>query len=93
MQQDQTFINIVSINWPNRILILAEILETKILFIYLYYKNKYYESNCNMEIFKSLFEKIACKHQWKILARTEYADGFQYLFVCEKCGKMKKKWV
>ena len=47
--------------------------------------------NCyNMEILKSLFEKIACKHQWKMLARTEYADGFQYLFVCEKCGKMKK---
>ena len=35
-----------------------------------------------MEIFKSLFEKIACKHQWKILARTEYADGFNiFLFV------------
>ena len=46
-----------------------------------------------MEILKSLFEKIACKHQWKMLARTEYADGIQYLFVCEKCGKMKKKWV
>ena len=40
MQQDQTFINIVSINWPNRILILAENLETKILFIYLYYKKQ-----------------------------------------------------
>ena len=51
------------------------------------------KSYCDMEIFKSLFEKIACKHQWKILDRTEYTDGIQYLFVCEKCGKMKKKWI
>ena len=56
-------------------------------------KQKFVKNHCNMELFKSLFEKIACKHQWKILARTEYADGFQYLFVCEKCGKMKKKWI
>ena len=46
-----------------------------------------------MEIFKLLLEKIACKHQWKILARTDYDDGVQYLFVCEKCGKMKKKFI
>ena len=46
-----------------------------------------------MGIFKSLLEKIACKHQWKMVARTEYTDGIQYLFVYEKCGKMKKKWI
>ena len=46
-----------------------------------------------MEIFKKKKKKIACKHQWKRLARTEYDDGFQYLFVCEKCGKMKKKFI
>ena len=56
-------------------------------------KLKCVKSCCNMGVLKSLFEKWACKHQWKMLARTEYADGFQYLFVCEKCGKMKKKWV
>ena len=44
-------------------------------------------------IIKQIFEKWACKHEWKMLARTEYTDGFQYLFVCEKCGKMKKKWI
>lgn len=44
-------------------------------------------------IIKQIFEKWACKHEWKMLARTEYADGIRYLFVCEKCGKMKKKWV
>ena len=46
-----------------------------------------------MEIFKSLLEKITCKHQWKILARTDYTDGVQYLLICEKCGKMKKKFI
>ena len=45
-----------------------------------------------MEILKSLFEKITCKHKWQLLAKTEYIDGCRTLFVCEKCGKMKKKW-
>ena len=50
--------------------------------------------NCyNMGIIKSLFEKWTCKHKWQLLARTEYIDGYRMLFVCEKCGKMKKKWV
>ena len=44
-------------------------------------------------IIKQIFEKLTCKHQWKLLAKTEYIDGYRMLFVCEKCGKMKKKWV
>ena len=45
------------------------------------------------ELIKSIFEKWACKHKWKLLAKTEYDDGYRMLFVCEKCGKMKTKWV
>lgn len=44
-------------------------------------------------LLKQMLEKWACKHQWKVLAGTEYSDGIQYLFVCKKCGKMKKKWI
>lgn len=40
-----------------------------------------------------MLEKWACKHQWEVLAKTEYSDCSQYLFVCKKCGKMKKKWI
>ena len=46
-----------------------------------------------MGVIKSLFEKLACKHEWELLAKTEYIDGYRMLFVCKKCGKMKKKWV
>ena len=46
-----------------------------------------------MGFIKSLFEKWACKHKWQLLAKTEYIDGYRMLFVCEKCGKMKKNWV
>ena len=46
-----------------------------------------------MGVIKSLFEKWACKHQWRLLARTEYIDGYRMLYECEKCGKMKKKKV
>lgn len=44
-------------------------------------------------IIKQIFEKLTCKHEWKLLARTEYSDCYVYLFVCKKCGKMKKKRV
>lgn len=46
-----------------------------------------------MVILKSLFEKIACKHKWECKAKIEYADGFQLLYICTKCGKMKKVWL
>lgn len=46
-----------------------------------------------MGLIKSLFEKWACKHQWEMIAKTNYLDGVEYLFICQKCGKMKKKWI
>lgn len=46
-----------------------------------------------MGVIKSLFEKWACKHEWKCKAEIEYADGVQLLYICTKCGKMKKVWL
>ena len=46
-----------------------------------------------MGVLKSLFEKWVCKHEWKMVAKTSYLDGIEYLFICTKCGKMKKQWV
>lgn len=46
-----------------------------------------------MEFIKRLFEKLVCNHEWELLAKTEYIDGYRMLFVCKKCGKMKTKWV
>ena len=56
-------------------------------------KLKFVRSYCNMGVIKSLFEKWACKHEWKCKAKIEYADGFQLLYICTKCGKMKKVWL
>ena len=44
-------------------------------------------------LLKQILEKWAYKHQWEMIAKTNYLDGVEYLFVCEKCGKMKKKWI
>ena len=46
-----------------------------------------------MSWFKKLMEKWACKHEWKIVAKTIYLDGDRYMLVCKKCGKIKTKWV
>lgn len=46
-----------------------------------------------MGVIKSLFEKWACKHQWEMVAKTNYVDCIKYLFICKKCGKMKNRKV
>ena len=56
-------------------------------------KLKVVKSCYNMGVIKSLFEKWSCKHQWEMVAKTSYIDGVEYLFICQKCGKMKKKWI
>lgn len=42
------------------------------------------------EFIRQLFEKWACKHEWEMKAKTSYSDCNVFLFVCTKCGKMKK---
>lgn len=46
-----------------------------------------------MGLIKSLFEKWACKHQWEMVAKTNYLDCTVYLLICKKCGKTKKETV
>lgn len=45
------------------------------------------------ELFKKWLEKRACRHEWDILASTDYTDCIMYLLVCPKCGKLKRKRV
>lgn len=42
------------------------------------------------ELFKKWLEKLACRHEWTIIAKTSYTG---YLLVCSKCGKLKRKRV
>lgn len=44
------------------------------------------------EIIKQIFEKLACKHDWHCAAKVEFKEtsGANMLYVCNKCGKMKK---
>jgi hypothetical protein len=45
------------------------------------------------ELFKKWLEKLACRHEWTIIAKTSYTDCNRYLLVCSKCGKLKRKLV
>lgn len=45
------------------------------------------------ELFKKWLEKLACGHEWTIIAKTSYTDCNRYLLVCSKCGKLKRKRV
>lgn len=45
------------------------------------------------ELFKKWLEKQACKHEWAILASTNYTDCIMHLLVCSKCGKLKRRRV
>lgn len=46
-----------------------------------------------MTWFKMILEKLSCKHEWQIAAKTIYLDGVKYMLICKKCGKIKTKWV
>lgn len=39
------------------------------------------------ELFKKWLEKLACRHEWTIIAKTSYTDCNRYLLVCSKCVK------
>lgn len=45
------------------------------------------------ELFKKWLKKLACRHEWTIIAKTSYTDCNRYLLVCSKCGKLKRKLV
>ena len=44
-------------------------------------------------LIKNWLAKLSCHHDWEILAKTEYTNGYRYLLACKKCGKIKTKQV
>jgi hypothetical protein len=46
-----------------------------------------------MKLFEALVEKWTCKHTWDCVAKVECNGGLNLLYVCAKCGKMKKIWL
>ena len=47
---------------------------------------------------KQLLEAIKAKilmppHDWEIIYRVEYIDGWKILLKCKKCGKLRKRIV
>lgn len=47
--------------------------------------------------YKTLLEaikaKYLCLHDWEVIYRVEYIDGWKILLKCKKCGKLRKKIV
>lgn len=46
-------------------------------------------------ILSKLLEKWLCKHDWELFRETEVffwgsTVGYEYIFICKKCGKIKK---
>jgi len=50
-------------------------------------------------MFKELFEKLCCKHDWKFIKEVKYYDDndrgelpsyCKILYCCKKCGKFKQ---
>ena len=50
------------------------------------------------EIINKLLEKWMCKHDWDLFKHIkvydefskDMASGHKYIFICKKCGKIKK---
>lgn len=37
--------------------------------------------------------KYLCLHDWEVIYRVEYIDGWKILLKCKKCGKLRKRIV
>ena len=44
-------------------------------------------------MFKQIFLKLFCLHDWKVVAVVHYKDCDRYLLKCVKCGKLSKKLI
>ena len=50
------------------------------------------------DIIKKLLEKWSCKHDWELFKHIKVYDefsndipcGHKYIFICKKCGKIKR---
>ena len=41
------------------------------------------------EIIKNILKKKACFHEWKLVKEHRFASHFHYIYICQKCGKIK----
>lgn len=41
------------------------------------------------EIIKNILIKKACFHEWKLEKEDHYCSHYQYIYICQKCGKIK----
>jgi hypothetical protein len=42
------------------------------------------------EIIKDIFRKKACFHDWKLVKEDRVGAHFHYIYICQKCGEIKK---
>jgi hypothetical protein len=41
------------------------------------------------EIIKNILKKKACFHEWKLVKENCGIAHFHYIYICQKCGKIK----
>lgn len=44
-------------------------------------------------VLEAIKAKYLCLHDWEVIYRVEYIDGWKILLKCKKCGKLRKKIV
>jgi hypothetical protein len=42
------------------------------------------------EIIKNILKKKACFHEWKLVKEVEIGLSMHYIYICQKCGKIKR---
>lgn len=53
-----------------------------------------YETIISMkQLLEAIKAKYLCLHDWEVIYRVEYIDGWKILLKCKKCGKLRKKIV
>jgi hypothetical protein len=41
------------------------------------------------EIIKNILTKKACFHEWKLEKEDRCGFNYHYIYICQKCGKIK----
>lgn len=41
------------------------------------------------EIIKNILTKKACFHEWKLVKEDRIGIHYHYIYICQKCGKIK----
>lgn len=45
------------------------------------------------QLLEAIKAKYLCLHDWEVIYRVEYIEGWKILLKCKKCGKLRKKRV